>query len=995
MQTNSLFHSNLLSYELIKPVEISQAKRRESLQVEQLPNGLNIYFENREEPLSKSKTFTVRLAVKAGYNVEDLDLHESGIAHLLEHCLFLGTKNFNQETMKTFLLSCGISMIADSNASTSFDLTNYHFNRIPPEHIKTLLTLVFEMAFYATFPEDLVYKEKNAVIEEMLKATAPERLLYNHVGKIRTEGCSLSKRYEQDMAKLSDKIETCQPAELRQMIQKFYEKWYTPDKMGLFIIGDAGNSIEAQKLFEYTKELFSQIPPIQTPLPLPSFPLYVPDNVHFSSFNHTSLNPSCFIQIHQKDKAIARSSVSEPIELTMKRAVKDVSRIYFLLLLHFRLFPEIYKSDSVLDGFELPFYTQEREGHYYYAITLTSRDKKNPDSLAKIFKLFLQQLKSAKALGFTKEEFDRSRESVMKYFNRVKEYNQQLSHFQVAASYETNFKQGALCFDQLSFIKFYQIIWEKLTLEELHVYTKKFLDIFNPLKAKRTLVFGIHPQPLLPTHLKSLGEVYQTVLRDFQPEPFKVAPINLDWLPKDLSPTFISPPQPILEQSFAVDNEQKNVLIAEKISLANGMTAWFRETPDQQSGIQGKLFLKTDSVHITPQDKRALKFAIAALNRMGFGPYALSDIQPYLLSKRVTLSFELTAQNIIVHLNACSSEVEDLTLAFQLLYSRLQTLADKIHTPDFENQWEIVKKNEIESYEHALTLPQTKFNEAYSRLLWGEHPYYAPFSSEEWNSVTLEQSQQIILSMLNNLEKSHFVLVGNISKDSVLPLLSTYIGHLSSFSCPRSAYQWPALVPDFQTSSKEIYENNVQNQTHVLIVYLIDKTNQAFQFIPKEKVEFAFNVASSILNYYLNDKLRMDNQMVYSVSTCLINNSLNSNYYELHIQLKNPTAKSKEIVKETFFAIENMGNEKEKLRKNLELHQSQLVKNIQQQGDKTSYWQRQISYCISKERSLNEIIIKENWLKELNVEELLPVLKAITENMVTCKTLFMHPKGNA
>jgi hypothetical protein len=139
----------------------------------------------------------------------------------------------------------------------------------------------------------------------------------------------------------------------------------------------------------------------------------------------------------------------------------------------------------------------------------------------------------------------------------------------------------------------------------------------------------------------------------------------------------------------------------------------------------------------------------------------------------------------------------------------------------------------------------------------------------------------------------------------------------------------------------------------------------------------------------------MDNQMVYSVSTCLINNSLNSNYYELHIQLKNPTAKSKEIVKETFFAIENMGNEKEKLRKNLELHQSQLVKNIQQQGDKTSYWQRQISYCISKERSLNEIIIKENWLKELNVEELLPVLKAITENMVTCKTLFMHPKGNA
>lgn len=68
--------------------------------------------------------FLVNLEVHSGSVDEDDD--EQGIAHFLEHMLFLGTERFqNPDAMRTVLGKLGMSQLADANAYTDFRSTVY------------------------------------------------------------------------------------------------------------------------------------------------------------------------------------------------------------------------------------------------------------------------------------------------------------------------------------------------------------------------------------------------------------------------------------------------------------------------------------------------------------------------------------------------------------------------------------------------------------------------------------------------------------------------------------------------------------------------------------------------------------------------------------------------------------------------------------------------------------------------------------------------------
>ena len=85
-----------------------------------LENGVTYYVKNNQLP--KNKAY-VELVIKAG------SLHENdeqlGLAHLLEHMAFNGTKSFPKNKIDSYLNSLGLSIGADFNASTGFTKTIY------------------------------------------------------------------------------------------------------------------------------------------------------------------------------------------------------------------------------------------------------------------------------------------------------------------------------------------------------------------------------------------------------------------------------------------------------------------------------------------------------------------------------------------------------------------------------------------------------------------------------------------------------------------------------------------------------------------------------------------------------------------------------------------------------------------------------------------------------------------------------------------------------
>jgi len=83
-------------------------------------NGMRYYVRANKKPEKRAE---LRLVVKAGSILEDDD--QQGLAHLVEHMAFNGTKNFPKNEVVTFLESLGMRFGADVNAYTSFDETVY------------------------------------------------------------------------------------------------------------------------------------------------------------------------------------------------------------------------------------------------------------------------------------------------------------------------------------------------------------------------------------------------------------------------------------------------------------------------------------------------------------------------------------------------------------------------------------------------------------------------------------------------------------------------------------------------------------------------------------------------------------------------------------------------------------------------------------------------------------------------------------------------------
>src|SRR5437764_11663851 len=83
-------------------------------------NGMRYYIRRNKKPEKRAE---LRLVVKTGSILEDDD--QQGMAHLVEHMAFNGTKHFPKNEIISFLESIGMRFGADVNAFTSFDETVY------------------------------------------------------------------------------------------------------------------------------------------------------------------------------------------------------------------------------------------------------------------------------------------------------------------------------------------------------------------------------------------------------------------------------------------------------------------------------------------------------------------------------------------------------------------------------------------------------------------------------------------------------------------------------------------------------------------------------------------------------------------------------------------------------------------------------------------------------------------------------------------------------
>lgn len=187
-----------------------------------------------------------KVSLQIWYNVgsKDEKTGEKGIAHLIEHMIFKGTKQLSESDINiiTHMLS------GSTNAFTSYDYTGYLFN-FPVQHWHEALPILADCMQNVAFKDDHLNSEMKAVIQElkMNRDNYQRSLVMELIAAIFPDH-----PYHYTVIGFKQDLFDVHADRLRA----FYKKHYWPNNATLVIVGD----IDAEDAFALAKKYFEHIP---------------------------------------------------------------------------------------------------------------------------------------------------------------------------------------------------------------------------------------------------------------------------------------------------------------------------------------------------------------------------------------------------------------------------------------------------------------------------------------------------------------------------------------------------------------------------------------------------------------------------------------------------------------------------------------------------------------------------------------------------------------
>lgn len=216
----------------------------------QLANGLELLLIS--DPDADKAAAALDVAVGAGSD----PVERPGLAHFLEHMLFLGTAKYPEpDEYQRFISSHGGS----HNAFTSLENTNYFFD-IDPEQLAPALDRFAQFFIAPSFDAAYVEREKHAVHSEyMARINDDERRRLDVLRELFAPDNPAAKFSVGNLDTLAERVDR----PLRDDLLAFYRQHYSAEQMRLVVIGR--ESLDA--LEQMVLPLFERVPVYTSPAP--------------------------------------------------------------------------------------------------------------------------------------------------------------------------------------------------------------------------------------------------------------------------------------------------------------------------------------------------------------------------------------------------------------------------------------------------------------------------------------------------------------------------------------------------------------------------------------------------------------------------------------------------------------------------------------------------------------------------------------------------------
>ncbi|MDX5411161.1 MAG: insulinase family protein [Thauera sp.] len=151
----------------------------------------------------------------------------SGVAHVLEHMMFKGTREVGPGEFNKRVAAVG----GRDNAFTGKDYTAY-FQQVPPAHLAEMMALEADRMNNLVLTEDEFRRELEVVKEERRLRTddQPRALVFEQLMATAFQ----AHPYRRPVIGWMTDLQAMQPADARA----WYERWYAPNNAWLVVVGD-------------------------------------------------------------------------------------------------------------------------------------------------------------------------------------------------------------------------------------------------------------------------------------------------------------------------------------------------------------------------------------------------------------------------------------------------------------------------------------------------------------------------------------------------------------------------------------------------------------------------------------------------------------------------------------------------------------------------------------------------------------------------------------
>lgn len=694
-----------------------------------LKNGLRYFIKNIA---GNQSTIFLKLEVLAGIN--DQDPNEINVAHALEHMAFESTENF-PNGIHSALEDLGMS-IYDVNGAAGFENTEYTFDAPhgSSEALEAGLTWFQNIVRGLKFDQKDFEHVKRALIQEHIVRNGDNLEQNLPFNQLKTEMVPCN----EDNSKFLEHQREMNV----QVLDDFHKKFYQPSRIAITIVGEIK---DPERLKNEIKSKFSDLVNTQHP--------EAPD-----CREEFFQRPQHFAEVVRKKDSLGKSEVSIELFFRDQAMEKEISKIegvkkfylnQTLVNLLNKRFSERsqFYDNSFKTQIKHTFKTDIAPSSLKVEIsTKTGNEKKALQESLKIVDQVIEY-------GPLEEEWSRIKKEEIQKFKAVDTSNsaywlREISDHFIYGEALPPHKSEILhkWFQKLNLKDFQNF------LNSLNLNSPEDIGILSASKAHSEMEVRswINDRLKIPLSPYSPSKAPKSVLRDSVVKKLKIGKYRDDW-----------------EEAAG----------AREIILQNGVKVVLKSFKPSSEVLQKRIIIKGF------RPKGALDFPkeeyFSAVNspefvkEAGLGELDKHDFERYLTSN------SLWWHGINLYVNNLESgiqldaELKDIEQMLQVIYA--YCTQPRIEFSAFE-EW---KKQEQQAYEFPLLDVKNADLDNKIRNFFGIH--IVPNGTEEYKGIEetdMMRGYEIYQDLFGSAENFTFIVTGDFSVDSVIPVINKYLGNL-------------------------------------------------------------------------------------------------------------------------------------------------------------------------------------------------------------------------